>query len=136
MRLGDLDRCLCGDQNLDNERELWLLSLFVAPVPTTATPRVRPSLLEWREEPVLDLEQLSMRRIASDMAATDACTADWITVSSYVLSICVTTVGVSIVTAVDKAAARSVVVVVAPSVRKRAADSRLIRSDLEPVETR
>ena len=127
---------MCGDQDLDDERELWLLSLFVAPVPTTATPQVRPSLIEWREEPVLDLEQLSMRRIASDMAATDACTADWITVSSYVLSICVTTVGVSIVTAVDKAAARSVVVVVAPSERKRAADSRLIRSDLEPVETR
>ena len=95
MRLRDLDRCLCGDQDLDDERELWLLSLFVAPVPTTATPRVRPSLVEWREEPVLDLEQLSMKRIASDMAATDACTADWITVSSYVLSICVTTVGVS-----------------------------------------
>ena len=64
------------------------------------------------------------------MAATDACTADWITVSSDVLSICVAMVGVSVVTAVDKAADGSVVVVVALSVGTRAADSRLIRSGL------
>ena len=37
---------------------------------------------------------MSMGRIASDMAATDVCTADWITVSSDVLSICVAMVGV------------------------------------------
>ena len=70
------------------------------------------------------------------MAATDACAADWITVSSDVLSICVAMVGVSVVTAVTKAADGSVVVVVALSVGTRAADSCLIRSDLEPVETR
>ena len=70
------------------------------------------------------------------MAATDACTADWITVSSDVLSICVAMVGVFVVTAVTKAADGSVVVVVALSVGTRAADSRLIRSGLEPVETR
>ena len=49
------------------------------------------------------------------MAATDACTADWITVSSDVLSICVAMVGVSVVIAVTKAADGSVVVVVAVS---------------------
>ena len=52
------------------------------------------------------------------------------------LSICVAMVGVSVITAVDKAAADSVVVVVAPSVGKRAANSHLICSSLEPVETR
>ena len=61
----------------------------------------RPSCVVCREEPDLDLERLSMGRIASDMAATDACTADWITVSSDVLSICVAMVGVSIVTAMN-----------------------------------
>ena len=78
---------------------------------------------------------MSMIRIASDMAATDACTVDWITVCSDVLLICVAMVGVSVVTAVDKASAGSVVVVVALSVGKRAAESRLIRSGLELVET-
>ena len=48
----------------------------------------------WREKPDLDLERLIMGRIASDMAATDACTADCITFSSDVLSICVAMVGV------------------------------------------
>ena len=42
----------------------------------------------------MELERVSMGRIALDMAATDACTADWITVSSDVLSICVAMVGV------------------------------------------
>ena len=78
----------------------------------------------------MDLKRLSMGRIGSEMAATDACTADWITVSSNVPSMCVTMVGVSVITAVDKAAA-SCVVVVAPSVEKRVADNRLIRSGLE-----
>ena len=55
---------------------------------------VLPSLVVWWEEPGLDLEQVCMGRIASVMAATDACTADWITVSSDVLSICVAMVGV------------------------------------------
>ena len=77
-----------------------------------------------------------MGRIDSDMTATDVCTADWLTVSSDVLSIYVAMVGVSVVTAVDKAAAGSVVVVVALSVGKRTANSRLIRSGLEQVETR
>ena len=90
----------------------------------------------WRKEPVLDLERLNTGRIASDMAATNACAADWITVYSNVLSICVAMVGVSMVTAVDKAAAGSIVVVVTLSVGKRAADSRLICSGLEPVQKR
>ena len=77
-----------------------------------------------------------MDRIASDMAAIDACTADWLTVFSDVLLICVAMVGVFVITTVDKAAAGSVVVVVALSVGKRTADSRLRRSGLEPVETR
>ena len=77
-----------------------------------------------------------MGRIASDMAAIDACTADSITVSSDVLLICVAMVGVSVITTVDKAAASSVIVVVASSAGKRTAGSRLIRSGLEPVETR
>ena len=77
-----------------------------------------------------------MDRIASDMAAIDACTADWITVSSDVLLISVAMVGVSVITTVVKAAAGSVVVVVALSVGKRTADSCLRCSGLEPVETR
>ena len=85
---------------------------------------VRPSFVVWREEPDLDLKRLSMGRIASDMAATDACTADWITVSSNVLSICVAMVDVSVITAVDKAVAGSVVVVVTLSVGKRTVDSQ------------
>ena len=39
-----------------------------------------------------------MGRIASDMAGTDACTADWITVSSDVQLICMAMVGVSVIT--------------------------------------
>ena len=134
-RLDNLDRCLCGDRDLDDDRELRLLSLFQFPQLRLRV-RVRPSFVVWQKEPDLDLERLSMGQIASDMAATDACTADWITVSSDVLSICVAMVGVSVVATVDKAAAGSVVVVVAPSEGKRATNSRLIRSGLEPVETR
>ena len=92
-RLGDLNRCLCGDQDLDDEQELRLLSLFRFPQLRLHVV-VRPSLVVWWEEPDLDLEQVSMGRIASDMAATDACTADWITVSSDVLLICMAMVGV------------------------------------------
>ena len=92
-RLGDLNHCLCGDGDLDNERELRLLSLFRFPRLQFCV-RVWPSLVVWREKPDLDLERLIMGRIASDMAATDACTADCITFSSDVLSICVAMVGV------------------------------------------
>ena len=74
--------------------------------------------------------------MASDMAAIDACTTEWITVSSDVLSICVTMVGVSVTAGVDEAAAGSAGVVVAPSVGKRTAGSRLICSGLEPVRTK
>ena len=70
------------------------------------------------------------------MAAIDAFTADWITVSSDVLFICVAMVGVSVITTVDIAAAGFVIVVVTPSAGKRTADSRLIRSGLEPVDSR
>ena len=81
------------DQDLDDERELRLRSLFQFPQLRLRV-RVWPFLVVRREEPDLDLERVSMGRIASDMAATDACTADWITVSSDVLSICVAMVGV------------------------------------------
>ena len=57
--------------------------------------------------------------MASDMAATDACTAEWITVSSNALSICVTMVGISVTAGVDEGAAGSAVVAVAPSVCRK-----------------
>ena len=96
-RLGNLDRRLCGDRDLDDERELRLLSLFRFPRVQLRV-RVRPSRVVWRQEPDLDLERLSVGQIASDMAATDACTADWITVSIDVLSICLSMVGVFVIT--------------------------------------
>ena len=109
----------------------------VVPVPTIATPRLGTALsCDVLAEPGMELEQLRTGLMASDMAAIDACITEWITVSSDVLSICVTMVGVSVTAGVDEAAADSAGVVGAPSVGKRTGESRLICSGPEPVGTR